>query len=151
MNKLMFSRGGLPRKSLGRVSVLSLAIRSTSWNNFNTCLTNRAEIALVIICGCIPTIKPLFDRAFKGKPLKPSRSAFPSKRSYWMHSNTSISGRPKFISHTGNLTNVTTKVASNIHPADRDFSPQGILVERNVDVVLCDWDSGKDLVEDGTV
>ena len=107
-----------------------------------TSLLHRAEACLVIICGCIPPIKPLFEHIVRGKPLRQSGSAYPSKRSYQVHSSSNNAARKNFKGQSGNMTNVTT-VDSDIYSTHPSINPKGIQVERGVEVILSDFEYGK--------
>ena len=63
-----------------------------------------------------------------------------------MHSNTNRSNRTKAVGQTGNITNITSTVDPNLASTDAEFSPQGILVERGVDIEISDWESGRELM-----
>lgn len=92
------------------------------------------EIALVIICGCIPTIKPVYDYFRNGTPVRPFRSKdYPSKRSYHMHSRTHDSGRTNTVSTDVTSNGMELEDGSFYRPeAGRDA--EGIRVKREVEV-----------------
>lgn len=99
---------------------------------------NSIEAALIIICGCIPTTKPIYDYFRKGTPVRPFRSGgYPSKRSYQMHSSTKDSG-------TTNL--VSTNVTSNgmelgeraVDKEDAVLGTSNIRVKQEVEIDGCD-------------
>ncbi|KAL2041249.1 hypothetical protein N7G274_006194 [Stereocaulon virgatum] len=48
--------------------------RDLTWDTYTLWLWSFIENALVIVCGCIPTLKPLYDKLIKGTPIRPSRS-----------------------------------------------------------------------------
>ena len=74
-----------------------------------------SEIFLLVVCGCIPTLKPLYEQ-YRGRSLSKSRPppgksyTFPRKRSYQI---TDDSDAPYFTSdanyayHNGNTTYIT--------------------------------------------
>lgn len=47
-----------------------------TWAVFDLYIWTEVEISLVIFCGCIPPIKPLFDRLFQGKPIGGSSKGY---------------------------------------------------------------------------
>jgi hypothetical protein len=93
------------------------------------------ENALVIVCGCIPTLKPLYDKIVKGKPIRPSRSHDNGKGPYQVYSNPSESGKTKLVGQPEYSTNVASRGAND------NIQLREIRVEHTVDVDHCIWDS----------
>ncbi|KAF2706178.1 hypothetical protein K504DRAFT_493354 [Pleomassaria siparia CBS 279.74] len=50
-----------------------------TWDTYKLYIWVEVEISLVIFCGCIPPIKPLFDWMRKGKPITPSGTGWSAK------------------------------------------------------------------------
>ena len=95
------------------------------------------EVALVIICGSIPTVKPIFDHFHKGTPLRPAGVNYRNKNSYKLHSITKGSSKMKFMGRSANFTNVTSTIAlEGRSPFETNASPnlRGIHIERGIDV-----------------
>lgn len=93
-------------------------------------MIKRVELSLVVLCGCIPPIKPLFDLLFNGKPISTQASAWSKKSS--KTSSTSASGN-----YSSNLTKSSTKIASisNDQGDSYELNSGGqILVSRQFDV-----------------
>lgn len=115
---------------------------SPSCNVLLASFLDRAESCLVIVCGCIPPIKPFFERLVSGKPLRQSRSAYPSKRSYQMHSSSNGSAKKSFVGQSENITNITSTVDLGICSIRATINPKAIQVERGVEIVS-DTEYGK--------
>ncbi len=90
-----------------------------------------------------PPIKPFFERLVSGKPSRQSRSAYPSKRSYQMHSSSNGSAKKSFVGQSENITNITSTVDSGICSTRATINPKGIQVERGVEIVSSDTEYGK--------
>ncbi|MCJ1249123.1 hypothetical protein MMC30_006346 [Trapelia coarctata] len=95
-----------PKKKLGLSLLLSLGVLAgitavmkalqipayvdpvdITWTTFGFFAWASTEISLLIICGCVPAIKPLYDRVKNGKPLLPVNSPYRIKRSYHKSTN----------------------------------------------------------------
>ena len=91
----------------------------------------------MLICGCIPAVKPLFDRIVNGIPVRPPRAKYYNTYGYEEHSGTKNSGKTSFTSRFGNSTNASgtrepgtssgLRAGSNINLCD-------IRVEHRVDI-----------------
>ena len=108
----------------------------------------RIEVPLVIICGSIPAVKPLYDRLIKGKQLQPAGTQYPSKRSYKMQPETSYQLSRGTVSKTGNIIQVSTvseHEEQSSHRNDVPFGARSINVQQTVDVQLQDQLSQRSL------
>ena len=76
----------------------------------------------MIICGCIPTAKPLYDRLVIGKRIRPVNSPYPNSRSYEMQTEYSQPGRTTLLEQPGNSTNVFSTTES-AQWANKDSQP----------------------------
>lgn len=101
----------------------------------NISIRPSLEISLVIICGCIPTVKPIYDTYSQGRAIQPRN--YPDKGARQSHSRES---KANLVERLASSTNAT--LASWTHRAAPDeaglgFGPKDIWVERRVDVDLC--------------
>lgn len=79
-------------------------------------LLYSTETFIVIICGCIPTVMPLFDWLVKGNPMRPARPRFNNPYGYQMHSSNRKLITQRFKGWT--------QVSGN-HGPDSHSSPEG--------------------------
>lgn len=123
----------------------SKPLSQVSAHGANTRLAPSLEIALVMICGSVPTLKPLYDYFAHNKPLGPHKrpQASSGKSSYRKHTDNSSDGsrtRRFFGGSTGNSTLVTSSVGDN-HPwqasrSDLATASKKINVEQRFDIDL---------------
>ena len=113
---------------------------------------HRIEVPLVIICGSIPAVKPLYDRLVKGKELQPAGTQYPSKRNYKMQPETSYQLSRGTVSKTGNTIQVSTvleREEQSSHRNDVPFGARSINVQQTIDVQLQDQMSQRSLSRAG--
>lgn len=93
----------------------------------------------MIICGCIPTAKPLYDRLVTGKRIGPVNFHYPNSKSYELQTEYSQPGRTTLLNQSGNSTNVFS-TTENAPCANKDSQPhvasEGINVEQSFVVDL---------------
>lgn len=116
-----------------------------TWATYGAFAWASLEIALVMICGSVPTLKPLYDYFAHNKPLGPHKrpQASSGKSSYRKHTDNSSDGsrtRRFFGGSTGNSTLVTSSVGDN-HPwqasrSDLATASKKINVEQRFDIDL---------------
>jgi hypothetical protein len=99
----------------------------------------EVELSLVIFCGCIPPIKPLFDWLRKGKPLVPSGAASSgSSKGFksWKMSSPSTTGH-KSAKSTVSEASFTKSQQSGMQEDENSLwgrPKDGIVVSRQYDV-----------------
>jgi len=87
-----------------------------------------SELFLLVICGCIPTLRPLWERIAKGKLLRPSKASSGGSNQY-NHKLMSKSGSGGYIrTDSSNGASVAASYSSKF-PKD-----SGILTESTIDV-----------------
>ena len=106
----------------------------------NLCLKNpniSLEVSLVIICGSIPTVKPIYDHFRNGTPVRPAGAKYRGRSSYQLHSSTNASSKNKIMGRSAHSTNTTTTVDSasrSGNETDPGLDFQGIHVEQGVEI-----------------
>nr|UZP47900.1 putative integral membrane protein [Cladonia uncialis subsp. uncialis] len=110
-----------------------------TWATYELFIWASIESWLVIICGSIPAVKPLFDRFVKGTPLKPFRADYRNTYGYEVQSSTKISSKPSSTSRYGNSTNVSGNSdpeSPHVLRRDSSINMRDIRVEHRVEVEL---------------
>lgn len=136
--------------SLGIVAGIGAAVKSQqlqllksradfTWGVYDMYVWTIVELTLVIFCGCIPPIKPLFDWMRKGKPIAPSgASSSAASKSFksWKLSSPSTGGY-KSPKSTISDRSFTKSQQSGVQDDENELwgrTKNGILVNRQYDV-----------------
>lgn len=89
----------------------------------------RVEVHLIIICGCLPTLRPLYERIVNKRSIAPSKSN--SRPTYGSSTQASANKKGSFWK-SSRLSSVATPESPWVNLTDR--SEDKIIVESSVDI-----------------
>ena len=89
------------------------------------------ESYIVIICGCIPTLVPLYHWLVKGNPIRPARLRFTHPYGYEMHASNDNPARRIVAQRSKDWTQISSNRGLDSHSSpegDRDVEMRDIEV-----------------------
>ncbi|TEY48382.1 hypothetical protein BOTCAL_0294g00100 [Botryotinia calthae] len=100
-----------------------------TWATFDIFVWTTVEIHLVIICGCLPTLRPIYERIINKRAISPSKSS--SKPTHGSSTQASATNKGSFWKNSKASTTITSD-SRWINLTDR--SEDKINVERSVEI-----------------
>ncbi|MCJ1236912.1 hypothetical protein MMC14_004895 [Varicellaria rhodocarpa] len=96
-----------------------------TWATYDLVVWSGAEIFVIIVCGSVPPLKPLWDRYVAKKPIKrPGAYEFSSRENGY-----AVMRQP----HSKNVTSITSK-DRNRYSGGRAFDGQGIATTTDIEI-----------------